>query len=54
MNCHVRALYISACSNCLLHEKTFLINNFLRSLSVGYVHSAYFAKSEVKETTKAA
>ena len=30
-------------------ENTFLINNFLRSLSVGYVHSAYFAKSEVKE-----
>ena len=38
----------------IYYEKTFLINNFLRSLSVGYVHSADFAKSEVKETTKAA
>ena len=48
------ARYMLRCVQIIYYEKTFLKNNFLRSLSVGYVHSAYFAKSEVKETIKAA
>ena len=43
------ARYILRRVQIIYYEKTFLIHNFLRSLSVGYVHAAYFAKSEVKE-----
>lgn len=37
MNCHVCARYILRRVQIIYYEKTFLIHNFLRSLSVGEV-----------------